>query len=62
MRLKYYIRLEDREKHRSLERHRRVATRYDKLAATLFGMVCFAALFIGFLRAARTTTWSLTSS
>ena len=29
-----------------LKRYRRVATRYEKLAATFFAMVCFAALLI----------------
>jgi transposase len=32
-----------------LKRYRRVATRYDKLAATFFAMVCFAAILVWLL-------------
>jgi transposase len=32
-----------------LKRYRRVATRYDKLAATFFAMVCFASILVWLL-------------
>jgi transposase len=32
-----------------LKRYRRIATRYDKLAATFFAMLCFAAVLIWLL-------------
>lgn len=33
-----------------LKRYRRVATRYEKLAVTFFGMVCFAAALVWLLQ------------